>query len=457
MSNYSHLTRRSFAKLGFGAGLGWLGGLGPIPAARGAVNPDYKALVCIFLAGGNDGHNTIVPLTIGGSPVADYVNSRQTIALPSTNAKSLLPISVAQPNPYGSAFGLHPSLAKLAGLYGSGRMAVVANTGLLDAPLTRAQFQSQKSGNSTNMFSHSDQTTLVQTGLATGGDGSGWGGRLADLAQPSGRELPLSSVSLDYSSVFATGRRVQATRIIPGNNFSQYALGYLGPTDPRVVAQTNLLAQSTQLSLVDKANETMQRALELNKILTSAGTAAPINAFPASPIGQQLGEVARIIKISGNLGLTRQVFYCKHFGYDTHGGQDWTHARLLADLDAAVDAFQRELNDMQAADKVTTFTSSEFGRTLQPSGTGSDHGWGGHQFVIGGGVNGGKFYGQFPTLALGGPDDANTRGVLIPTTSVAQVGATLAAWFGTPQAALGNLFPNLAAFPADQQNLGFML
>ena len=267
----------------------------------------------------------------------------------------------------------------------------------------------------------------------------------------------MSLDSPDNSSVFATGRRVQATRIIPGNNFSQYALGYLGPTDPRVVAQTNLLAQSTQLSLVDKANETMQRALELNKILTSAGTAAALNPFPASPIGQQLGEVARIIKISGNLGLTRQVFYCKHFGYDTHGGQDWTHARLLADLDAAVDAFQRELNDMQAADKVTTFTSSEFGRTLQPSGTGSDHGWGGHQFVIGGGVNGGRFYGQFPTLALGGPDDANTRGVLIPTTSVAQVGATLAAWFGTPAAAIGNLFPNLAAFPADKQNLGFML
>ena len=457
MNTPAHLSRRTFTKLGLGAGLGWLGGLGELPLARSAVSPDYKALVCIFLAGGNDGHNTIIPLTASGSPVADYVNSRQTIALPSTNAKTLLPIAVAQPNPYGSAFGLHPSLAKIAGLYAAGRAAVIANTGLLDAPLTRAQFQNLKTGNSVAMFSHSDQTTLVQTGLATGGDGSGWGGRLADLAQPVGSELPLSSVSLDYSSVFATGRRVQATRISPGNNFAQYALGFLGPTDPRVVAQTNLLAQSTQLRLVDKANETMQRALELNKILTSAGTAAPLNVFPASPIGQQLGEVARIIKISGNLGLSRQVFYCTHFGYDTHGGQDWAHARLLADLDAAVDVFQKELNDMQAANKVTTFTSSEFGRTLQPSGTGSDHGWGGHQFVIGGGVNGGKFYGRFPTLVLGGPDDTGTRGVLIPTTSVAQVGATLAAWFGTPAAALGTLFPNLAAFPAEQQNLGFML
>jgi uncharacterized protein (DUF1501 family) len=184
---------------------------------------------------------------------------------------------------------------------------------------------------------------------------------------------------------------------------------------------------------------------------TSATLATP---FPGTTIGNQLLQVAKIIKVRTSTAMSRQVFFCSLGGFDTHGAQSWQHWNLLTELSEALAAFYQSTIEMGVADSVTAFTLSDFGRTLQPSGTGSDHGWGSHHLMLGGAVHGGTIYGTFPTLALGGPDDSGSRGAMIPTTSVDQYGATLAAWFGVPAAQLAGVFPNLPNFGTS--NLGFM-
>ena len=180
--------------------------------------------------------------------------------------------------------------------------------------------------------------------------------------------------------------------------------------------------------------------------MLSGGSATVNTLFPGTSLGKQLRQVAQIIKLRSTTGMSRQVFFCTLEGFDTHGGQSWQHFDLLRQLSEGLSAFYNSTVELGVADRVTSFTLSDFGRTLEVSGTGSDHGWGSHHLVLGGAVQGGRIHGQFPTLALGGPDDANTRGVLIPTTSIDQYGATLAAWLGVPAAQLPTVFPNLSKF-----------
>ena len=300
-------------------------------------------------------------------------------------------------------------------------------------------------------------------------DGTGWGGRVLDAVDPAGKNSnSLSALSTDYSSFFVTGKGA-STRMVPGAMLNQSALAFLGANDPRVLAQQQLTNQSfatpgaTRTNLFDAANSVMKQALYLNNIMTSAASGTTLfSKFPNTAIGQQLQQVANIIKMRTSLpgNISRQVFFCMQSGFDTHGGQDWGHMAVLAELDAAIAAFYSALGDMKLRNQVTTFTSAEFGRTLQPSGSGTDHGWGNHHFIIGDAVKGGDFYGAFPTLALysdaNSPDSAliGGRGVTIPTTSVSQVGATLATWFGVPGDQLPAMFPNLKNFTT--QNLGFM-
>ena len=193
-----------------------------------------------------------------------------------------------------------------------------------------------------------------------------------------------------------------------------------------------------------------QDAIALNAMMS--GAAATISTpFPGTGLGQQLPQVAQLIKLRSSTGMSRQVFFCSLGGFDTHGSQSWQHWELLRQLSEGLAAFYNATSELGVADRVTSFTLSDFGRTLQPSGTGTDHGWGSHHLVLGGAVQGGRIHGTFPTLALSGPDDAGSRGVLIPTTSIKQYGATMAAWLGVPAAQLTTVFPNLA-----NPTLGFM-
>jgi len=214
-----------------------------------------------------------------------------------------------------------------------------------------------------------------------------------------------------------------------------------------------ILQFDSGMELIQAANHTRQDAIALNAML-SGQSASLQTSFPGTAIGQQLQQVAKIIKLRSSTGMSRQVFFCSIGGFDTHGSQSWEQWNLLRELSEALRAFYLATGELGIPDRVTSFTLSDFGRTLQPSGTGSDHGWGSHHLILGGAVQGGRIYGTFPTMALGGPDDSGSRGAMIPSTSTDQYGSTLANWFGVPAAQLPAVFPNIAKFGT--ADLGFM-
>jgi uncharacterized protein (DUF1501 family) len=445
-------SRRHFLKLSAqlaalgltatGAGLGRSRSLFAAEARSTADLTDYKALVCIYLFGGNDGNNMIVPLETGLHTA--YQNLRGNLGL--SPSELLSPIADASGNPWA----MHYGMAELNPLYESGQMAFVLNVGQLAAPLTRAQYLAGQAA-PTNLFSHSDQTVQAQTGMPTP-NGSGWGGRLLDCF---GSSDSLAAVSVSQPALFLQGFNAGGNVIPPGANLNLSGMNFW----PSTQAQSRRQAVNDMLQLdggnpIRKAaNKALADGLQLADTLGSQGGGGNLS-FPGTSIGNQLREVTRLIKIRSAMGPGRQVFFVSLDGFDLHSGQDWTHWFLLNQLSQSLHAFHNAIGDAGLSQQVTTFTQSEFGRTLQPSGSGSDHAWGNHQIVLGGAVKGGV-YGALPTLALGGPDDANNRGVWIPTLSTSQFGATLGKWFGASAADLAWAFPNLGAFPTS--DVGFML
>ena len=404
---------------------------------------DYKALVCIYLSGGNDGNNMIVPVDNVRYP--QYQTARGNLALTGTNLLS--PISDANGNPYA----LHYGLPELKTVYEAGRLGVVLNVGMLNQPLTRAQYQQGGSAPS-NLFSHSDQTTQAQMGMSATG-AAGWGGRVLDRL---GTTDNLAAVSVSSPALFLQGIDVRGNVIPPGANLGLYGMSFWpqAAATARRQAVDAMLALDGGHALRGAANREFADGLQLATALEAAGDSALATVFPNTSIGNQLKEVARLVDIRSQMGAGRQVFFCSMGSFDTHASQAWSHWNLLSQLSAAMNAFDQAATEMGLADKVTTFTQSEFGRTMQSNGSGSDHAWGCHQLVMGGAVRGG-IYGQMPTLVLGGPDDANSRGVWIPTISTSQFGATLAKWFGASAADVSAAFPDLAAFSTS--DLGFMV
>jgi uncharacterized protein (DUF1501 family) len=310
----------------------------------------------------------------------------------------------------------------------------------------------------TNLFSHADQVIAMQAGNAFGSGGTGWAGRIADAVQPmNGASTFPASISMAGSALFCAGSVVQSASLIPGFDLTLNGMGGWPASAIAAKAQAlqEILTFDTGMSLVQSANKVHQDAIALNGMLKSLNAGAPLaTQFPQTVIGLQLQQVAQIIQLRASTGMSRQVFFCSLAGFDTHSGQSWQQWDLLRQISAAMLALYNATGEMGIADQVTTFTESDFGRTLQPSGTGSDHGWGSHHLVMGGAVKGGDLYGTFPTLALSGPDDANNRGVLIPTTSIDQYGATMAKWFGVAPAAMPQVFPNIAGYAT--ADLGFM-
>jgi uncharacterized protein (DUF1501 family) len=452
---HTHRTdRRHFLKLSarlaalgmtaVGGGFRGAGGIYAAELAQTTPLTDYKALVCVYLFGGNDGNNMIVPRDARYNA---YLSLRGGVALGSN--KLLAPFSVGS-----ESYSLHYGMPGVNDLYAQGTVAFVLNTGQLDQPLTRAEYLAgQKTP--TNLFSHSDQTVQAQQATSAP-DGTGWGGRLLDCC---GVTDSIAAISMSSPAVFLQGKNVAGNAIPPGVGLTLGGMNFW----PQAQANSRRQVLNTILgmdggNLVRKAaNKSFNDGLQLaDTLLANAGDDADLS-FPGSAIGTQLKEVAKLIRVRSAQGPGRQVFFCSLGGFDLHADQDWTHWYLLSELSPALERFQKTMEDNLLSDRVTSFTQSEFGRTMQSTGSGSDHAWGSHQMVIGGAVKGGV-YGSLPNFALGTGDDAGTRGVWIPKISTTQVGATLGKWFGgfaPDDPILDVAFPNLKHFTG-AKDIGFM-
>jgi uncharacterized protein (DUF1501 family) len=424
--------------------------------AAAAPLVDSKSLVCVFLQGGNDGNNIIVPTL--AADYAQYAAVRDALALPQSALLPLHPLAGDS-----REWGLHPSLKGVQGLFNAGRAAMVANVGPLVAPLTREEYLSRSVAVPPQLFSHSDQTLHWQTSLPDQPGRTGWGGRAADLVRSLNENARISmSISVAGTNTFQVGNVVTQYQVSPEGpvGLSSYLPADQG-ADASSSAVRGLLAHSYGNLFERGYSRIFGRALDNQQLLSGAlAGARPIaTPFPQTDLGLQLQMIAQLVSVRETLGLRRQIFFCASQGYDTHGSQigtsalDGTHADLLAELDSALAAFDAAMTELGVADSVTAFTASDFGRTFVPNGDGSDHGWGSHHFVLGGAVRGGRLYGQVPTLAVDGPNDAG-EGRWIPTTSVDEYSATLARWFGVADSDLPLVLPNLGRFATP--DLGFM-
>jgi uncharacterized protein (DUF1501 family) len=436
------LSRRNFIRIGT-ASLGTLAlrRFAEIPALAQTAS-DYRALVCVFLYGGNDSNNTIIPMD--DATYKAYLSARGSLAIQSSALTQVQSVA-------GSPYGFFAPLAEVASMFTSKELAVVANVGSLVQPINRAQYQAAQLPVPSNLFSHADQQQQWQSSIAQGNSPTGWGGRVADYVAAQGMnssKFP-TFLSVAGNTLEGSGAKTQMLAIAPGGSLQLAGFNNSAASQARLSALTNLLTLNSGVTLAQAANSTMSMSIADAKALADALGKAPAlkTTFPTTSLGKQLQQVAQIIQVQSALGMQRQVFFCSVGSFDTHTGELPTLNTLYPELSQGLAAFYSATQELGVAQNVTTFTESDFNRTFQPtSGDGSDHAWGGHHLVLGGAVQGGQIYGSFPTFELGGPDDTDTRGRWIPTTSIDQYGATLCSWFGIPDAAMNSIFPNLANF-----------
>ncbi|MEM7704056.1 MAG: DUF1501 domain-containing protein [Pseudomonadota bacterium] len=444
------VNRRAFLRSLMAAGVstaGAVGALSTLSRAHAASSlavkgspADYKALVTVFLYGGNDSFNMIVP---SDSRYAEYASARTNMAVPQAQ---LLNIP-------GTGFGLHPSMPGLQGLAAQSRVAMGLNVGVLQAPTNRSDYEMGRAI-PPQLFSHEHQQIVWQnarpTALATN---EGWLGRAADLMETAypQQSLPFN-VSLQGSNTLQVGPRSVGYAATPTG---PVALDVVEENEDLAAVHDQILNQSYSHPLMQEHVAIRRRALDIYTRYASAFNPLPVIQTPfaeGNELASQLQGVARFIAVSQQLGIQRQAFFVGIGGFDTHSGQLNDHPGLLAALDSAIQSFYNATVELGMADNVTLLTLSEFGRTLGSNGDGTDHGWGGHQLVVGGAVNGG-IYGQAPTLVIGGPDDAD-EGRLIPTLALEEFLAPAMRWYGVSESDLDVVFPNLNRF--DQRDLGYM-
>jgi uncharacterized protein (DUF1501 family) len=447
------------------------------------VANDYKALVCVFLNGGSDCNNMLIDL----AQFAAYSAARGDSSTPAATPNLGMPQSMLLPiNPAsGGQFGLHPNLspevanaAQAGGLmkpWNDGKLAILCNYGSLKQPTTKAQYQSNVGGafRPYQLFSHSDQVNQQMTSIVNTTGQTGWAGRIADnTGALNGVTILPMALSVSGSNLLQTGATTRQIAIGTGSLSSVLSLSWGGPSSANPFNSGSsfrqLLTFDRGQTLIRGASDTTSAALNADQILNQPDP--PTGTFPGTGLGNQLKQIAKLIKIKDTLGMHRQIFFCQLGGFDTHTNETNTdptqpnnaggQGNLLTQFSQAVRAFYDEMAAQGNSNNVTLFTISDFGRTFQASGSGatsvgSDHAWGSHAFIMGGGVLGGTLYGKYPTLALNSPDDdGGGRGRWIPTTSIDQYGATLAQWYGLPANLLTTVFPNLSKFPT--QNLGFL-
>jgi uncharacterized protein (DUF1501 family) len=443
--------RRSFIKYASLAAAGNAAGLRPFGMLNSlAQTPaNYKALVCVFLYGGNDANNTLIQFDTKG--YGNYSAVRGPLAIPQS---SLLQLAYA-PN-----FALNNNLPEIQALFNNNNAAFVTNVGTLVQPLTRATYLARNTATPTNLFSHSDQQIEWQNAAQSGVTSTGWAGRIADLVAPiynAGARIPMIT-SVAGDTLFCNGARSTPVSVSPGNLGA--ASCSEGPTEcaaQQATAQA-LLSFNSGVSLIQADNGITANAYSYAATLAAATqSVSPLQTvFPtANGLAAQLKQIAQIIQVRAALGVSRQIFFCGVGNFDTHANQITLQGTLLAQISAALNSFYLATQELGVQNNVTAFTMSDFSRAFQPnSNTGSDHAWGSHHMVVGGAVKGGQLYGTFPNTALGGPDDSGTNGRWVPSTATVQYASTLAQWFGVTPAQLPTIFPNIGLFPTT--NLGFV-
>ncbi|MDO9452194.1 MAG: DUF1501 domain-containing protein [Stagnimonas sp.] len=449
------LNRRDMLRLGTqtAASASMMATLGSLQTAMAASDTTgYKALVCVFLAGGNDAYNWLVPRS--DAAYKEYADSRKNLALAKADLLAITPTNT------GSAlYGLHPSCPEIQTLFNTGKAAFVVNTGPLVQPTTLAQYKAESVPLPYQLFSHSDQQALTQTSIANSTARYGWGGRVADLLNAQGLRQSLAmNVSISGNNIFQGGRDTVLYNIgtdsAPEMNI--YQDGYYHDGKRRELFLKLLALSGNEPSLLQKEYAgTLTRSYQTAETVNAALASVPAltTSFGSDYLSRQLKMAARMVRARDALGVKRQVFFVQIGGWDFHDTLLVDQAKKLGELSKALKSFQDALAEISAENMVTTFVASEFGRTLTSNGDGTDHGWGGHTLVLGGGVQGKKLYGTFPSLAVGGASDTG-RGATLPTTSTDQVAATLSSWFGVSNSDLDTVFPNLRNF--SERNLGFV-
>jgi uncharacterized protein (DUF1501 family) len=451
------IARRSFLRRAGQLGLAgvatpWALNLAAIGEAAAFTATDYKAIVCVFLYGGNDYGNTLVPFD--NANYAKYAAIRTGIATPQASLAATV-LAPATPLPGGMQLALAPELAPLKGIFDAGRMAVQLNVGPLVQPTTLAQYNAKSVPLPPKLFSHNDQQSVWQSSQPEGSV-LGWGGRMGDLALSSNGKATFTCVSVTGNAVYLAGQSAQAYQVssggaVPINGIKNGVYG----SAACATALSSLITQASSNYMESAYSQTTQRSMAAEGIVTAATSgvtlATPFNT--ANPLAMQLQMVAKMIAGRSALDVKRQVFMVSLGGFDTHDFLPQNHPVLLGQVADALKSFYDATKELGIDDKVTAFTASDFGRTLASNGDGSDHGWGSHHFVVGGAVNGKKYYGTAPAIAVNGADDVG-QGRLLPTTSVDQFAATLASWFGVSGSELKLVVPNITNYSV--QNLGFV-
>jgi len=503
----SNSTRRELLRRGFALGLGQpamagLGGLGLSLAAMGpaaaANTSGYKALVCVFLPGGNDAYNTL--LATDSASWSAYHAARGTtaegiaLAAPGTPGKAgslhdrlggVLPISPL--NAQGRTFAVHPVLGGVHDLFAARRLAFVSNVGPLRGPTTKAAYLAGTAPKPPKLFSHNDQMSVWQS-FSTEGTTRGWGGLMADRLLSANGQSMFTSISVSGNAVWLAGQGARAYQLAPSGAV------HIGGVDGAVYGSAAVRQRIVSLMRTTRADSVIQRehaavvsrSVEADQLLSGAlpgagagpwgtgglaqGQQDPLlmfrdpetNTLMPNPLAAQLQAVARMVAARGTLGMSRQVFFVTLPGFDTHDEQPSRHVRLMAQLAHGLKYFDGVTSAMGVDDMVTTFTASDFGRTFASNGDGTDHGWGGHHIVMGGAVKGGDVYGKAPVYGLsdgkGGFDSADQLqgGALLPTTSIEAYAATMGRWLGLSDSELLGVLPGLSAWNVSQRNLGFM-
>ena len=422
--------------------------------SHAATTGGYKALVCLYMGGGNDSHNWVVPSDTAG--YADYAKARGELAVAASRLQAIQVAGQAS----GRSFGMPAELAPLRQLYEAGQAAILANVGPLVRPITKAEYLAG-AGVPAKLFSHNDQASTWQS-LAPEGARSGWGGRMGDILMSANAHPAFTAISASGNAVF-----------LAGSHISQYQVGVDGPVSAAALGSSSVFGSTTTAEALKRAYaaptadrlqteyaRVMQRSLSANAALQAGLTGVNVPGIPASAIAQvngpattldklglarQLRMVLQIIAANQALGMRRQVFMVQMGGFDTHNNQVRDQPVHMAQVAQSIGYFMSALNNLGLQNNVTLFTASDFGRTLLSNGDGSDHGWGSHHFVVGGAVRGGTMYGQFPSTALGTSDDVGS-GRLLPTTSVSQMAASMSAWMGLTATEQLQVLPTLANF-----------